>query len=122
MLGKNFLQDHQVSCQVGEAIMVQRFRTQGGRSGEAGDAVLKADKMESLPARPWRKILGNSQVSWVMESHPLIQPHHLDCNRGMDGNRQVHPNNGANNVATGDWCHCHVDPRHGPRLHGPRFH
>ena len=38
----------------------------GDRSGETGDAVFKADKMDSLPAGSWDKILCNSQVGWVM--------------------------------------------------------
>ena len=38
----------------------------GGRSDETSDPVLKVDKMDSLPAGSWGKILCNSQASWVI--------------------------------------------------------
>ena len=38
----------------------------GGTDGHAGDAMLRACKIESLPAGSWRKVLCRSQASWVI--------------------------------------------------------
>ena len=56
------------------------------------------------------------------ESHPLIQPHHQDCSRGMDGNLQVPQNDGANNWPAerlGASCPLdfHVDHEHDQLCH-----
>ena len=76
--------------------MVQRLRTQlkGDRSRE--DGVLKAKKWTRCLQGPGAKycVIARQAGWWgpegltgkAKESHPLVQPHHQDCNHGMGGN------------------------------------
>ena len=56
--------------------------------------MLKADKIESLPAGSWHRMLCSSQASWAIGTGvcdmggftSVAQPRHRDCNHGMDGN------------------------------------
>ena len=90
-------------------LMFRESELKGGRSG-----VFKADKMDPLPARSWDKVLCSSQASWVMGtgrfdwggkgvtsigSAPSSRSYH-----GIDGNLQVHQNEGDNNWPTGRCC------------------
>ena len=99
----------------------------GGRFG-----VLKAEKMEPLPAGSWDKILCSSQASWVMGTGrfdwegkgvtSVVQPHHQDCKHDIDGNLQVHQNDGAKTGQLGGLVPAcpldfHVDLAHHPRFH-----
>jgi hypothetical protein len=47
-------------------MLSQTSELKGGKSADAGDAVLRADRMDSFPAGSWDKMLCSSQATWVM--------------------------------------------------------